>query len=216
MNKKIVIFSILVAMLFITLNFISCKKSDAGTTASNNPPTNPIDTNTNNVPPVDSCALKPIVITATPTGVTPCGANGSIVVSATGSTGFSYKIGSAGTYQASGNFANINAGTYIIYAKDAAGCERDTSVTVAAGGAAGPLFTNVENLISAKCESCHNTNLQNGGMNFDVPCNIVANSADINEQAVILGAMPFGGPQLSTTEKAIITNWINAGGGYTN
>ncbi len=48
-------------------------------------------------------------------------ANGSIVASATGGTGFTYSL-NGGTYQSSANFSNLAAGTYTITAKSAAGC----------------------------------------------------------------------------------------------
>ena len=96
-------------------------------------------------------------------------------------------------------------------------CERSTSITLTSTAAtAGPLFMNVKTLIAAKCQSCHNNTIQNGGMNWQVDCNIVTNKARIKVRAVDIGDMPQGGPSLTASEKAIITNWINAGGKFTD
>jgi hypothetical protein len=165
--------------------------------------------------PADPCAGKIITVTATPAASTGCTDNGSIVATATGSTGFSFKLNSAGSYQSSGSFANLAAGSYTVFAKDAAGCEKSITVTVATG-TAGTLFSQVKTLMSAKCQSCHNNTVQNGGMNWAVDCNIVANQVRIKVRAVDQGTMPAGGPPLTTAEKAIITNWITAGGILTN
>jgi uncharacterized membrane protein len=136
-------------------------------------------------------------------------------VSATGSTSFTYKLNSGGVYQSSGAFSNVAAGDYTVFAKDGAGCEKSTTVTVAGGGTAGPLFTAVKNLVVAKCQTCHNNSLANGGMNFAVECNIVKSKDRIKVRAVDEGTMPQTGP-LTQAEKDIITAWITGGAGYTN
>ena len=165
--------------------------------------------------PADPCAGKTISITATPTISTGCSNNGSVQVSASGSTGFTYKLGTSGIYQPSGSFTNVVAGSYTVFAKDGAGCQKTTTVTVG-GGSSGPLFNHVKSLISAKCQSCHNNSIQNGGMNFAVDCNIVTNQGRIKVRAVDEGTMPIGAPPLTTSERAIITDWINAGGRLTD
>lgn len=165
--------------------------------------------------PSDPCAGKTISIAATPTASTGCSSSGSLLVSASGSNGFTYKIGAAGAYQASGSFVNMAPGSYIIFAKDAAGCEGSSTVTIN-GGTAGPLFGQVKALMTIKCQPCHNNTVQNGGMNWTVDCNIVANHGRIKVRAVDEGTMPAGGPPLTATEKAIITNWITAGGRLTD
>jgi len=137
------------------------------------------------------------------------------VATASGSTNFTYKLNSGGVYQASGTFANLAAGDYTIFAKDGAGCEKSVSVAVASSGTAGVSFTAVKNLIASKCQSCHNNALANGGMNFQVECNIVSSRARIKVRAVDEGTMPQAGP-LTQAEKNIISAWITAGGGYTN
>lgn len=185
-------------VLLLSLNFFSCSKKESSPT-----------------PPADPCAGKTITITPTVVSPTACGAEGSITIAATGSTGFTYKLNSGGTYQTAAVFNNVNAGAYTVFVKDAAGCEKSISVTVSSEGTAGPFFTAVESLISTKCQSCHNNSVQNGGMNWEVECNIVTHKANIKNRAVDLGTMPPTGP-LTQAEKDIITNWINAGGNYTD
>ena len=82
-------------------------------------------------------------------------------------------------------------------------------------GTAGALFTDVKNLVAAKCQSCHNASNANGGINFDIECNIISNKARIKVRAVDQGTMPQTGP-LQQSDKDRISNWINAGGTYTN
>jgi hypothetical protein len=198
MNKKNSNGLSIIALSFIIANFIGCSKSDPAPS-----------------PPTDVCAGKTIVITATPTATEPCIADGAIDVTATGSTNFVYKLSSTGTYQASGKFTNVAAGDHIIFAKDGAGCEKSVTVTIASSGAAGPLFTTMKNMVAARCQSCHNNTIANGGMNFQVECNIVINKGRIKIRAVDEATMPQTGP-LPQSEKDIISNWINAGGKYTN
>ncbi len=166
-------------------------------------------------PSSDPCAGKTIVINTTPLPTGACVNNGSISVTATGSSGFSYKLNATGTYQAGGSFGNLAAGDYTLFARDAAGCEKSTAVNVPASAAAGPMFTAVRNLVAARCQSCHNNTIANGGMNFQVECNIVSNRARIKVRAVDEGTMPQAGP-LPQAEKDIIATWISAGGAYTN
>ncbi len=201
MSKRILTgLSLITLAIFIITNFAACSKSD--------PSPAPL-------PATDPCLGKTIVMTATPTAAVPCAAMGSIDVTATGSTNFSYKLNSGGTYQSSGTFSNVAAGDYTAFAKDGAGCEKTATVTVASNGTAGPLFTAVKNLVASRCQSCHNNSIANGGMNWQVECNIITNKARIKVRAIDEGTMPPTG-SLSQSEKDIITNWLNAGGGYSN
>lgn len=158
MNKATVNFIALTALFFVCVNFVACSKSDP----SPAPPAGP----------VDPCAGKIIVVNTTPTASTACASAGSIVASATGSTNFTYKLNSVGVYQASGTFSNLSAGDYTIFAKDGTGCEKSAVVTVASSGTIGAKFTAVKSLIASKCQSCHNNAVANGGMNYQVECNI--------------------------------------------
>jgi gliding motility-associated-like protein len=74
-----------------------------------------------------------------------CGAsNGSISASASGGSGaLQYRL-NAGTFQSSGTFSNLAAGTYTVTVRDAAGCEDSDQVTLT-GGAAPNLSTSSAN-----------------------------------------------------------------------
>lgn len=166
-----------------------------------------------------------IVITTTVVHTTPCvtpTANGSITVTATGSTGFIYNI-NGGAYQASNIFTSLNAGNFVIGVKDANGCTNTQTATVGVIPS-GPLFAQVRNLITTRCSgsSCHIGTGQNAaGYNFDSDCNIVSKWNQINQTSVLYGngwvKMPKSPqPLLNAAEKAIITSWINAGHRYTD
>lgn len=192
--------SILVLGIISLLLASSCKKGD------NTPG-----------PPSDICQNRPISVTGTIKPSGPCGSDGSITAAATGSTGFTFKLNQSGNFQSNPVFNNLTPGNYTLFARDADGCERSTSINLTSStGTAGTLFLNVKTLMAAKCQSCHNNTIQNGGMNWQVECNIVTNQARIKARAVDIGDMPQGGPPLTTSEKAIITNWINAGGKFTD
>jgi len=197
MHHKKVLFAKKILLFISAAYFVSCSKES-----------NPAG------PVVDPCAGKTIDITATATASSPCGNTGGITSSATGSAGFQFKLNSGGTYQSSGVFSNVSAGAYTVFVKDADGCEKTKAVTVAASGTAGPLFTAVKNLVAAACQSCHNNSVQNGGMNWANQCNIIQFRGRIKVRAVDEGTMPQGGPELTPTQKVVITNWINAGGRF--
>jgi hypothetical protein len=164
-----------------------------------------------------------ITITPTIVNTTPCitpANNGSITVVATGSTGFTYNI-NGGAYQASNSFAGLNAGNYLIGVKDINGCINTKSVTVGVVPQ-GPTFAPVRNLITTRCSSgtgCHMNGGTAAGYNFDNDCSIVTYWNQINGACVTysLKKMPIS-PQalLTTAEKQLITNWVNAGHRYTD
>lgn len=133
MHKNISSTLFCILILITTANFISCSKAD---------PT----------PPAPSCADKTIVIngTATPTSGG-ASANGSISVSATGSTGFTFN-NNGGAFQAAGTFSNLAAGNYTITAKDDAGCTSTKSFTVAVGNCPAITISSV-NIGSDKCSN---------------------------------------------------------------
>jgi hypothetical protein len=164
------------------------------------------------------CSGVNITITPTIVNATPCisPANGSIGVTAAGSTGFMYNIG-GGTYQAGNSFPNLAAGSYLMGVKDGNGCTSSQTVTVGVVPA-GPTFALVRTLISSRCSGsgCHMNGGSAAGYNFDADCSIVTNWSLINSSAVTNGNMPKS-PQakLTAAEKLIITNWVNAGHLYT-
>ncbi len=159
-----------------------------------------------------------IIITPTVVNNTPCASppTGSITVTASGGTPpYTYRL-NTGSFQTSNVFSNLIAGTYSITAKDANGCSNSLNVNVT-DLPAGPLFTQVKTLLQNNCVVCHNSGNPNGGMDWTVDCNIVTFQDRIKARAVdgIPSPMPPTG-LLPASERQKITNWINAGGKYTN
>lgn len=170
------------------------------------------------------CSSKNITLTPVIVNTTPCitpANNGSITVNASGSTGFTYNI-NGGAYQASNVFLNLTAAAYLIGVKDANGCTKTQTATVGVV-ASGPLFAQVRTLITTRCSGsgCHMNGGNAAGYNFDPDCTIVTKWSAINSTSVLYSSgwvkMPKS-PQslLTAAEKAIITNWINAGHKYTD
>jgi hypothetical protein len=164
-------------------------------------------------------SLCTAVITITPTivNLTPCSTpanNGSITVSAAGSTGFTYNI-NGGTYQASNAFLNLASGNYLVGVKDVNGCTKSLTVTVGIIPP-GPTFAAVRTLITNRCSGsgCHINGGSAAGYNFDSDCSILTNWSKINQATVLytLKKMPIS-PQATFTaaEKQMVTDWINAG-----
>lgn len=164
------------------------------------------------------CAGVTITVSNVVVGNTPCQTNnGSITATAAGGFGpYTYSLNN-GSYQASNLFPNLGAGTYTVQAKDANSCNGTSGNTVVANRPAGTLFSEVKAVLQANCVSCHNNTQQEGGMNWMVDCNIVANKDRIKARAVDASpsAMPPTG-LLPSTERQKITNWINAGGRFTD
>jgi SprB repeat len=111
--KKFITYLSIVTCFAIVL-FASCKKTTVDPT------------------PLDPCAGKTISVTATLTAAaSPTVNNGSIAATATGSTGFTYSLNN-GTFQSSGTFTGLAAGTYAVKAKDASGCTGAQNFTLVA------------------------------------------------------------------------------------
>ncbi len=163
------------------------------------------------------CAGVTISVATVITGNRPCEAsNGSITATGTGGTSpYMYSI-NAGVFQVANIFSNLPASANIIAAKDANGCVGMVNATVNTL-TAGPLFLAVKSVLDNNCASCHNNVVTEGGMNWTVDCNIINFKDRINARAVSgnPSAMPPTG-LLPASERAKITNWINAGGRFTD
>jgi len=185
------------AGLCLILISYSCSKGSGGST------------------PQDPCKTVTLSVTATWDSTSVCENSGKITASGTGATGLQYNV-DGGAFQASGSFDKLAKGTHTVSVKTSAGCTSSTSVNVAEEvTAAGPTFSAVKALMTAKCVSCHNPTGVQPNPNWTVDCNIVNNANNIKTRAVDLGTMPPTGP-LSQADKDIISNWINAGGKYKN
>jgi len=187
--KKTIPFSILLSGIMLTM-FFSCKKT-----------TTPA--------PADPCLNTTITISNSVVTTVPCEStpSGSITITATGSTGFTYNK-NGGTYQSSNTFTGLAAGVYTMGVKDVNGCTK-TQVVSVGNATAGANFTNVKSIVSSKCGNCHLNGGSDGGVNLDADCSIVAKWDRINVRCVSQGNMPPQG--LNTTQKAQITAWVNAG-----
>ncbi len=163
------------------------------------------------------CAGITINVSNGVTGNRPCeNANGSIIATGSGGTGpYTYSI-NGGIFQSSNSFSGLNAAVYSVTAKDANGCVGTVNATVN-NLPAGPLFLAVKNVLQNNCNSCHNNTISEGGMNWTVECNIVNFKDRIRERAVNgnPSAMPPTG-LMPSSERVKITNWINAGGRFTD
>lgn len=69
----------------------------------------------------DPCAGVTVVVTTTQVNPVTGQSNGSITASATGGSGFTYRLNN-GAYQSSGNFTGLATGNYTITAKNSNGC----------------------------------------------------------------------------------------------
>ena len=104
-------------------------------------------------------------------------------------------------------------------------CSKDNSGTTASPGGGGTStcatatpgakFSEVKNLLTNNCVTCHNPNGQQPNPNFQDNCVIQANAALIKSRAVDMGNMPPTGP-LSQTDKNKISTWVAAGGRVTD
>lgn len=80
---------------------------------------------------VDVCTAKNITVSGTVINAGPGAGstNGSIAATASGSTGFTYQL-NGGTFQASGTFTGLAAGTYTVTAKDLDGCLKSQTFNI--------------------------------------------------------------------------------------
>jgi len=169
----------------------------------------------------DPCTTTNIAIVTAIVNNTLCvtPATGSITVTVTGSTGFTYNI-NGGAYQISNLFSTLAAGTYTVGVKDANGCTKTATATVS-NAPSGPLFAQVRTLISTRCSgsNCHLNGQSQKGYNFDADCSIVTYWSQINKTSVTytMTKMPISPqPLLTAAEKQKITDWINAGHRFTD
>jgi SprB repeat len=167
--------------------------------------------------PTVNCAGVNIAVSATATSNMVCEANSaSITVAASGGVvPYTYSL-DGGVFQSSGVFNNVASGSHIITVKDANGCTGSASRNVT-NLPIGALFAQVRSLIQYNCLSCHGAIVMNGGISFSGDCNIVANKDRIKARALdgIPSAMPTAG-LMSLSDRQKITNWLNAGGRYSD
>jgi hypothetical protein len=169
---------------------------------------------TKGVEPVepDRCASKNIILTATVVNAASCSSNGSLIVRASGSNGFTFKLGSS-AFQSDSVFAGLAAGSYTITVQDFEGCSKTETFVVGVNATKGALFTAVSSLIATKCnQTCHTSG--SGG----APRNIFATDCDIVSRKSMIVVKSVNGSMgsLNNTDKTKITDWIAAGGTINN
>lgn len=80
----------------------------------------------------DPCAGVTIAVSGSTTNPSGTTANGNIIATASGGTGpYTYSL-NGGTYQSTGQFANLAAGSYTVTAKSSAGCVGNATFTLTA------------------------------------------------------------------------------------
>jgi len=173
----------------------------------------------------NACAGVTINVTNNATQAIPCPtpASGSISVTASGSTGpYMYSI-NGGAFGAANTFSNLAAGSYTIVARDANGCTSSNISASVTNAPAGSLFSAVRTIVQTNCavSGCHDATSQQSGINFSNDCQIVAQATRIKVRAVDQAGTPSQMPPppraaLSVSDRQAITNWVAAGGGYTN
>lgn len=119
--RSIYISLVLLVSLIITITF-SCSKGGGST---------------------DQCAGVSISVSAVTTNASGPGmSDGSISASASGGSGFTFKLNN-GSFQSSGSFTNLAAGTYTVTAKDSRGCTGAAQFTVNANDPCGSVSFSV-------------------------------------------------------------------------
>jgi hypothetical protein len=199
LRKQAIVFMGIIAVGII---FYACSKTDEPPAPSSITPTNP-------------CTGRTINLVATSVATSPCANSGSVTVTASGSLGFSYSIDGSG-FQASSTFSNLAQGDHIYLVKDRDGCAKSSSINVPLEHP-GQLYTAVKTLLVNNCTSCHSGPNPNGGTDFTNDCVILSSKERIKARAVDGNPsfMPQGG-QLSKVDMAKITDWITAGGRYSD
>lgn len=172
-------------------------------------------------PPPPSCTGVSITVTNTASTIgTPCltPGNGSLTVSAAGGSGsYTYSVNN-GPFQSGNVFNALTPGNYTVTAKDANNCTGTLTATVP-GQLAGSLFAAVRTMIQSNCTGagCHSGSNPAGGHDWTKECEIVAFKSIIKARTIDANPsiMPPTG-SLPAADKQKITDWINAGGLYTN
>jgi SprB repeat len=172
-------------------------------------------------PPPPSCTGVSITVVNTASTIgTPCltPGNGSLTVSATGGSGsYTYSVNN-GTFLPSNVFNALTPGNYTVTAKDANNCT-GTLIATVPGQPSGSLFSAVKTMMQTNCAvpGCHTGSNPAGGHDWTKECEIVSFSTRIQARAIDANPsiMPPTGA-LPAAEKQKITDWITAGGLYTN
>lgn len=137
-----------------------------------------------------------------------CGnSTGSIVVNATGGAApYEYKLGT-GSFQSSASFNSLAPGNYVVFVKDATGCEVELQAKVKSDVS----FGSIKAIIQTNCavSGCHNGS-QSPNLTND---NIIISSANRIQSRTTVRTMPPSSSGLSLTQAEIdqIACWVADG-----
>ena len=82
----------------------------------------------------------------------------------------------------------------------------------AAASAPPPTFAQVQAVVAARCQMCHNAAYSNKGVVLDTPELILKHAQEIDQQAVVLKAMPLNNATgITDDERALLGRWYDAG-----
>jgi len=87
------------------------------------------------------------------------------------------------------------------------------SASASTAAATGPAtFAQVQAIVKARCQLCHNAQLANKGVRLDSPDQILAHAPQMYQQAVVLKAMPMNNAtRITDAERAVLKQWYEAG-----
>ena len=81
-----------------------------------------------------------------------------------------------------------------------------------AASAPPPTFAQVRAVVAARCQTCHNAAYSNKGVVLDTPELILKHAQEIDQQAVVLKAMPLNNATgITDDERALLGRWYDAG-----
>jgi uncharacterized membrane protein len=158
--------------------------------------------------PADPCAGTTIVTVASKTHTVAGQQLGTITITSPVGSEYLYTVNST-SYQASTNFFNLAAGSYVVTTKNTKGCTDTAMITI---NGYGPKFYAVRTIVNGYCGPCHLNGGISGGKNWDDD-NSIVNSYDRIKIRTVNGTpsyMPEGG-QLTAADKQKIVDWVNAG-----
>lgn len=162
----------------------------------------------------DPCVVPVQLSISSQTQATSGQSDGTVTVAATGGNGgYQYRI-NGGSFQSSGTFSNLSAGSYTVDARDQEGCSASVSVTIEEGDPpATPSFANeVFPIMQMRCATagCH---VSGGSAPF-----VISGYSDVQPRAALIKSRvsgrtmpPAGATALSDAEIAIIVNWVDGG-----
>ncbi len=75
-----------------------------------------------------------------------------------------------------------------------------------------PSFAQVQQIVSSRCQACHNAMLSSKNVRLDSPELILQQAAQIHQQAVVLQTMPINNAtQITPAERGLLGRWFAAG-----